>query len=91
MGLHPVIAVICTEAEELGNILVPYVKVYGHGSLSHAQLIHCHCGIIYDPDPADDTACRTLKASDGAALGSDLSEVKAHASSEFADLRKVIH
>ncbi len=70
---------------------MPGVQIDRSRSLSHAQLIHSHSGVVYQLNPADDAACRTFKAADGASGGAYLSKVQPHTAPEFADLGKIIH
>ena len=54
------------------------------------QLIHRHGGVVDQPDPADNTARRPLKAADGAACSAHLTEVHPHSTAEFRDLCEVV-
>ena len=81
--LHPVVAVIGTELQKLRDILVPYVQVHGYRTLPHSQLIDGDSGIVCKLYPADDPACRPLKAADGCADCPHLAEVQPHAAAEF--------
>ena len=88
--LHAVVAVVGAELQELGQILVPYIQVNCHGTLSHSQLVYRYSGVVDEFHPSDDTAGYSFETTDIATRGTYLAEVHPHAAAELAHLREVV-
>ena len=88
--LHAVVAVVGAELQELGQILVPYIQVNCHGTLSHSQLVYRYSSVVDEFHPSDDTAGYSFETTDIATRGTYLAEVHPHASAELAHLREVV-
>ena len=87
---HAVIAIVGSDLKKLGQVLVPHIKVYSYGSLTHTKLVDSHCRIVDESKPAHHASRSTFETADTATHSAHLSEVESHSTTVFAHLRKVV-
>ena len=89
--LHAVVAVVCAQLEEFGQVFVPHVEIHRHRSLAHSELVYGYGGVVDEPHPPYHSACHAFETSYVAACGTHLSEVHTHSAAELAHHCEVVY